>query len=113
MGRILKFRVQVQDVLPVGGAHAAQAWVLLRSRGVRNVFFLRGGLDEWMDEVMNPQLPRNAPPDERAEMDSVAALSRYFGGVPRAVDSLTVRNADHDGQPSWRQSIKRARGRGC
>lgn len=96
-----------------GGAHAAQGWVLLRSRGVNDVFFLRGGYDEWMDEVMNPQFPRNAPPEERAAMDSVAALSRYFGGVPRNVDSLIVRNSDHDGQPSWRAAVKRARGRGC
>ena len=96
-----------------GGAHAAQGWVLLRSRGVNAVFFLRGGYDEWMDEVMNPQFPRNAPPEERAAMDSVAALSRYFGGVPRNVDSLIVRNRDHDGQPSWRAAVKRARGRGC
>jgi rhodanese-related sulfurtransferase len=96
-----------------GGAHAAQGWVLLRSRGVNDVFFLRGGYDEWMDEVMNPQFPRNAPPEERAAMDSVAALSRYFGGVPRNVDSLIVRNRDHDGQPSWRAAVKRARGRGC
>jgi rhodanese-related sulfurtransferase len=96
-----------------GGAHAAQGWVLLRSRGVNDVFFLRGGYDEWMDEVMNPQFPRNAPPEERAAMDSVAALSRYFGGIPRNVDSLIVRSRDHDGQPSWRAAVKRARGRGC
>ncbi len=30
-----------------GGAHAAQAWVLLRAMGYRNVYFLRGGLGEW------------------------------------------------------------------
>ena len=52
-----------------GGAHAAQGWVLLRTRGVRNVYFLRGGLDEWIAEVMNP-----AKSNE---------LSDYFGGVPR------------------------------
>lgn len=30
-----------------GGAHAAQAWVLLRILGHRNVYFLRGGVAEW------------------------------------------------------------------
>jgi rhodanese-related sulfurtransferase len=34
-----------------GGAHAAQAWVLLQVRGYRNVFFLRGGLQEWTDAL--------------------------------------------------------------
>lgn len=30
-------------LLSEGGAHAAQAWVILRVRGYRNVFFLRNG----------------------------------------------------------------------
>lgn len=57
-----------------GGAHAAQAWVLLRAAGHARVYFLRGGLLDWMEQVMSPV---NA--DAR-----VAELSRYFGGVPRA-----------------------------
>ena len=52
-----------------GGAHAAQAWVLLRTAGLRNVYFLRGGILDWMDDILNP-----VAPDE---------LTRYFGGVPR------------------------------
>ncbi|HKN69013.1 MAG TPA: rhodanese-like domain-containing protein, partial [Gemmatimonadaceae bacterium] len=39
-----------------GGAHAAQAWVFLRALGYRNVYFLRGGLYEWLEQVMNPTL---------------------------------------------------------
>ena len=61
-----------------GGAHAAQAWVLLRALGHSHVYFLRGGLLDWMDDVMSPLLPSDS---SRA---SVAALSHYFGGVPRA-----------------------------
>jgi len=52
-----------------GGAHAAQGWVLLQSLGYRNVYFLRGGVGEWMAEVMSPVKP--------------SELTRYFGGVPR------------------------------
>lgn len=52
-----------------GGGHAAQAWVLLRGAGVRDVYFLRGGLLEWMDDVMNPV--------------TSSALTRYFGGTAR------------------------------
>ena len=61
-----------------GGAHAAQGWVLLRASGHRRVYFLRGGLLDWMDDVMSPALPNDS---SRA---TAAALSRYFGGVPRA-----------------------------
>jgi rhodanese-related sulfurtransferase len=52
-----------------GGAHAAQAWVLLRAAGVRDAYFLRGGILEWLDDVMNPV--------ESTE------LTRYFGGTAR------------------------------
>lgn len=96
-----------------GGAHAAQGWVFLRARGYKNVFFLRGGLDEWLDEVINPQLPRNASVSDRAAMDSVAALSRYFDGSPRVVDSVTSRRSADDRAVSWKEKVAKQRGRGC
>jgi rhodanese-related sulfurtransferase len=34
------------------GVHAAQAWVFLRALGHRHVYFLRRGIDEWLDEVV-------------------------------------------------------------
>ena len=99
-----------------GGTHAAQAWVFLRARGLERVFFLRGGLDEWLDEVMSPRLPSTARQGERAYIDSVAALSRYFGGTPRVVDSavpLTTNDRDARTSASWRASVARMRGKGC
>lgn len=51
-----------------GGAHAAQAWVLLEVRGFRNVFFMRGGLQEWTDTIKSDPKVR-----------------RYFG-LPRRGD---------------------------
>ena len=50
-----------------GGGHAAQAWVLMQMRGYKHVYFLRGGVQEWVDGVLR------AP--EQKE------LSRYFGGM--------------------------------
>ena len=95
-----------------GGAHAAQGWVFLKALGNEKVFFLRGGVDEWLDEVMNPQFPKNASPAEKVEMDSIAALSRYFGGVPRQVDSLVVPKRG-DEKSSWHATVAKVRGRGC
>jgi rhodanese-related sulfurtransferase/uncharacterized membrane protein YedE/YeeE len=69
-----------------GGAHAAQGWVFLRALGYQHVFFLRGGLGEWLDEVMNPA--------------KSTALTRYFGGVPRSSDART-------------NSVTNMRRRGC
>jgi rhodanese-related sulfurtransferase len=64
------------------GAHAGQAWVMLRSLGVINAVFVPGGLADWREEVLSPVLPTNASPAERAR---IAELSHYFGGAPRIV----------------------------
>jgi len=59
-----------------GGAHAGQAWVLLRAMGIYNAVFVPGGLADWHEEVLSPVLdPATAPRQSE--------LSRYFGGQPR------------------------------
>jgi len=55
----------------------AQAWANLAARGHRRAYVLDGGMEAWMDEVLDPVLHGDSA-------DYVAALSRYFGGVPRA-----------------------------
>ena len=93
-----------------GGAHAAQAWVLLRAAGHEHVYFLRGGLLDWMDDVMNPVVSGDSAAD-------VAALSRYFGGVPRAGTESAVPLASTTGTtratPPRENVIERVRRRGC
>jgi rhodanese-related sulfurtransferase len=106
-----------------GGTHAAQGWFFLRARGIEHVYFLRGGLYEWMTEVVNPTLPADASPARRAEFARTAELSRYFGGVPRiggaaapgAVDDpaaeLPGRGSDEEGPAT--AAVQRVRQRGC
>ena len=85
-----------------GGAHAGQAWVLLRALGFRDVHFLAGGLLDWLDDVMRPAL--GTGPDAAR----VAALSRYFGGTPRAAGAaLDGPNDDAH------TAVARMRRRGC
>jgi rhodanese-related sulfurtransferase len=74
-----------------GGAHAAQGWVFLRALGYDKVYFLRGGVYEWLDQVMNPVLRTDAPPKDSATFAAVAALSRYFGGEPRTGETAPLR----------------------
>jgi rhodanese-related sulfurtransferase len=88
-----------------GGAHAAQGWVLLRANGHRDVYFLRGGLLDWMEDVMSPTLPADT---SRAR---VAALSRYFGGVPR-VGAVPL-PATAKPAPTAGAAVARLRRRGC
>lgn len=87
---LLQARYASTDTLVLisdGGAHAAQGWVFLRALGHQHVYFLRGGLGEWLDEVMNPTKP--------------TALTRYFGGVPRS------------GEGEQANTVTNMRRRGC
>ena len=69
----------------------------------RNVYVLRGGVQAWIDEVMNPTIAADAPPSVRAAYQRASIVSRYFGGVPRIVDKL----------PATRANANAVRRRGC
>lgn len=111
-----------------GGAHAAQGWVFLRALGHERVYFLRGGLYEWLDDVMNPAIASVASDSSRADFAKVAEISRYFGGVPRSEaqgggaqkPSSQTNTERQRGKPARepehgqsRAAIARLRGRGC
>lgn len=68
-----------------GGAHAAQAWVLLRVRGIRGVLVLKDGMAAWEDEVLSPMLPTVPDDTARARFAKARELSMWFGGFPRLV----------------------------
>lgn len=98
-----------------GGAHAAQAWVFLKAMGVRNVYFVAGGLSDWFDEVMYPVLPGGAEGARSGDGEALAELSRFFGGAPRAI-SPGVAGSDpqiESGAADLDDVIARARRRGC
>jgi rhodanese-related sulfurtransferase len=65
------------------GTHGAQAWLLLKAKGLRAVYNLRGGLEGWKDEVVFPTFPESPKPEDRVDLERRASLSRYFGGAPR------------------------------
>lgn len=108
-----------------GGAHAAQAWVFLRALGYRKVYFLRGGLYEWLEQVMNPTLADTTAAGRDA-FSRAASLSRYFGGVPRsdirtppAEESIALPDAPRSGSAvplparTTTSRIDAVRRRGC
>ncbi len=73
-----------------GGIHAAQAWMLMLAQGYRAVYTVLGGLEGWKDEVLYPALAAQASGVERARFERAAALSRFFGGEPRAEGGAAV-----------------------
>jgi len=68
-----------------------------------NVYVLRGGIQAWIDEVMDPTITADAPQSARAAYERASIVSRYFGGVPRIVDKL----------PATRANANAVRRRGC
>ena len=65
-----------------GGAHAAQAWVLLRARGMKDVFVLKDGMAAWEDEVLAPRAPAVSSDSAQRRYRQARALSLWFGGKP-------------------------------
>jgi rhodanese-related sulfurtransferase len=66
-----------------GGTHAAQGWVLLRARGVRNAKILKDGMAAWEDEVLSPIIPVAADDSTVQRFNRARDLSIWFGGRPR------------------------------
>ena len=73
-----------------GGAHAAQAWVLLRVRGVRDARVLKDGMAAWEDEVLSPLLPSVPDDSAKARFQRARELSLWFGGFPRLVPDASA-----------------------
>jgi rhodanese-related sulfurtransferase len=66
-----------------GGIHAVQAWLFLRASRYRAVYVLKGGLDEWKEQVLFPILAENPTPFQRARDERLKAVAAFFGGQPR------------------------------
>jgi rhodanese-related sulfurtransferase len=103
-----------------GGAHSAQAWVLMRMRGYRDAFVLREGIYEWISRVHEPRLAIDATATERAEFSRAAELSRFFGGVPLADVPRTevpvgywTNSLPQSLAGSAQQAVAKIRRRGC
>ncbi|MFI5184024.1 MAG: rhodanese-like domain-containing protein [Vicinamibacteria bacterium] len=73
-----------------GGIHASQAWMLLRAKGFKNVYTLKGGLDQWKEDILFPRLAENETPQERARFERAAALAKFFGGSARTGATQTA-----------------------
>jgi rhodanese-related sulfurtransferase len=64
-----------------GSTEANEAWLLTRQIGYQNNYVLQGGLNYWMETVMNPAKPADvAPNDEIARYDFRKAASMAMGG---------------------------------
>lgn len=93
--RIAQLDVHTGETLALyadGSGQAAQAWTMLRARGVRNAFVLRDGLAAWEDDILSPRLPN---PDDTAAVrrfEQIKELSAWFGGRPSHAPAASAVN---------------------
>ena len=76
-----------------GGIHSAQAWMLLRAQGYKSVYMLKGGLEEWKDQVLFPAVADNPTATERARDERLKSISAFFGGQPRSATAVAAGTA--------------------
>jgi len=67
-----------------GDAQSAGGRVLLRAKGFKGVYILKGGLEAWNSQVLFPVLAENPGPDARARDERLRSMSAFFGGHPRS-----------------------------
>jgi len=89
-----------------GDGKAERAETILHALGFDSVRVLHDGVEGWAVEILNPMVARDASDTERAAFDRVAALSRYFGGMPRVVDRIVI-------EESASTTLARTLRRGC
>jgi len=64
-----------------GSIEANEAWMITRQLGYNNLFVLEGGLNYWVETIMNPQKPAStAPNEELARYDFRQAAGSALGG---------------------------------
>jgi len=69
---------------------SAQAWFILKSANYKNVYILKGGLNEWKDKILYPKLSENATAEEKNNFEKVKQISLHFGGTPQIVSGTTT-----------------------
>ncbi len=64
-----------------GSVEANEAWMITRQLGYNNLFVLEGGLNYWIETIINPQKPAaTSPNEELARYDFRQAAGSALGG---------------------------------
>jgi uncharacterized membrane protein YedE/YeeE len=92
-------------VYGAGDGSALRVWEKLRHTAA-TVRYMTNGVDEWVSDVLNATLLASATPAERAAFESIAELSRYFGGEPHT-------GATKKESLNTTELLRRQRRRGC
>jgi sulfur-carrier protein adenylyltransferase/sulfurtransferase len=78
---ILDQDIRINVFYSNGSVNGNQAWMLTRQLGYRNNYVLQGGLNYWMEAIVDPQPPSSLSPNEEfAKYDFRKAAGQALGG---------------------------------
>ncbi len=78
---VLNQDVKMNILYSNGTIEANQAWMITRQLGYENNFVLEGGLNNWVETIMNPTKPASTDPNEEiARYDFRQAAGAALGG---------------------------------
>ena len=69
------------------GVRAAQGWFLLKAKGFKGVYMVRGGLEAWKKEILFPTVGGDTTLSGQAADAKRIEMSKHFGGAPMAPSS--------------------------
>lgn len=98
-----------------GGAHSAQAWVLLKQAGI-DAYTLLGGLNYWAEAILNPGQPGDLAEDsEVLQYQFRKSASGYFNRDGVEIQQPSPSQSPQPSQPKTTpvQKKKKKAGEGC
>ncbi|MCK4852649.1 MAG: rhodanese-like domain-containing protein [Bacteroidales bacterium] len=74
-----------------GTLKSDKSWMITRQLGYENNYVLLGGLNYWVETIMNPSAPKNTSPNEEfAKYDFRKGAGKALGGSAGAVGESTT-----------------------
>ena len=96
---------------------AKRLWEKLPQSAKTNVQVLYGGVHDWYEKLLYPELPINSPEEHRPVVNKVMELSTYYGGQIEFVDDVKMLEYyDYDLSKKYWPRAKRTNGlmrKGC
>lgn len=74
-----------------GNTKAAQAWLLLKEKGAKDIFVLEGGVNYWVNIFSNPQKP-----NDKSANDELFIYQFRKAAGPQMMGTLSVQESEKD-----------------
>ncbi len=74
-----------------GNIYADQAWMLIAQQGIKNLYIMKGGVNQWFSTIIQPVEPPETASSEAFDLYAFEkAASIYFGGSFANIESATT-----------------------